>query len=357
LNASHLFLYRYTLPLTEPVTVRGHRITGREGIIIALTFSDEDITAYGEIAPLPGLHTETIDMAEAQLVELLYGKSFTGKDPLTAGIFPSVQTGLEMAVLNARSLISGNPPSIFPETGGSDFLPLNALLFGDAHTVEKKAETMFTLGYRVFKLKVDSGNALSAAESVCALHRRFGSSIELRLDANQSFRLDDAVSFAAHLPEGSVSYIEEPLQDASALGEFHARTSIRSALDETLWQRPGLMDTLPGEALKALILKPNRLGGIETTRRMIRMAEQNGLQPVLSSAFESGISLGMYSWIAASASRNPAACGLDTFRYLCHDLIETPFGSGNSMIDARKAFFDAQKVNPHYLKLLSIWTL
>ncbi|NTU97823.1 MAG: o-succinylbenzoate synthase [Chlorobiaceae bacterium] len=357
MNISHLFLYRYAIPFTEPVTIRGHRITERDGIVLALKCRDGERTAYGEIAPLPGLHRETLDMAEAQLVDLVSSHALSISGALPDRLYPSVQTGIEMALINLEADASGSPPSFFPESAGTELLPLNALLFGDALSVTSKAETLYNLGYRAFKLKVDAGNAATAIECIHTLNSRFGSEIELRLDANQSFTLEQAVAFAGNLPAGSVSYIEEPLQDAACIGEFHARTSICSALDETLWQHPELYGMIPKSAIKALILKPNRLGGIAATREIMLRAASAGHQTVLSSAFESGISLGLYAWLAATSSPEPAACGLDTFRYLNHDLTEAPFGSGNSLVDARKAFNEGQKVNLHTLKLLSIWTL
>ncbi|NTW57252.1 MAG: o-succinylbenzoate synthase [Chlorobiaceae bacterium] len=357
MNASHLFLYRYTIPLTEEVNIRGHRINGREGIVLALQCSDGKGKAFGEIAPLPGLHDECLDMAEAQLIDCISSRTLTAGDELPGALYPSVRTGLEMAMINLAATASGTPPSFFPETESSEQLPLNALLFGNAPAVLKRAETLFSIGYRTFKLKVDAKSAANAIECIRALYGKYENGIELRLDANQTFTLDEAVDFAARIPEGAVSYIEEPLRDAAAIGEFHARSAMLSALDETLWQHPGLAESLPVEALKAMVLKPNRLGGIDAVIRLMRKAEKAGLQTVLSSAFESGISLGMYAWLAASASAKPPACGLDTFRYLKHDLLETPFGTSDSVIDARKAFTEGQKVDLHALNLLSIWTL
>ncbi len=357
MNASYLFLYRYTIPLTEEVNVRGHRINGREGIVLALQSRDGKRRAFGEIAPLPGLHDECLDMAEAQLIDCISSRRLTTGDELPDGLYPSVRTGLEMATINLAATVSGNPPSFFPETESSKRLPLNALLYGNTPDVLNRAETLFNNGYRTFKLKVDAKSAANTVECISALYAKYGNRIELRMDANQTFTLDEAVDFAARIPKGAVSYIEEPLRDAAAIGEFHARSAMLSALDETLWQRPGIADSLPVEALKALVLKPNRLGGIEAVIRLMRKAEKAGLQTVLSSAFESGISLGMYAWLAASASTKPVACGLDTFRYLKHDLVETPFGTSDGVIDARKAFIDGQKVDLHAINLLSIWTL
>jgi O-succinylbenzoate synthase len=116
LNASHVVLYRYTIPFTEPVTVKRQRLVQREGIIIALRSTDGEHIAYGEIAPLPGLHNETLELAEAQLVDLLSKRGMTTPDSLPEELYPSVRTGVEMAMINLDTAISGALPS-FSETG------------------------------------------------------------------------------------------------------------------------------------------------------------------------------------------------------------------------------------------------
>ena len=87
------------------------------------------------------------------------------------------------------------------------------------------------------------------------------------------------------------------------------------------------------------------------------MQKKNNLLAVFSSAFESGISLSFYSWLAASGNSNPAACGLDTYRYLKHDLLETPFGSEQGLLDAYRLYREGMIVNEKELKLTSLWTL
>ncbi len=120
---------------------------------------------------------------------------------------------------------------------------------------------------------------------------------------------------------------------------------IHSALDETLWQKPELLEQIPEDAIAALILKPNRLGGISAALQFARYAERHKLHAVFSSAFESGISLSFYTWLAASTASKPAACGLDTYRYLKHDLLQTPFGAENALLDTRKLYQEGVNVN------------
>ena len=357
MNASHIVLYRYAIPFTEPITVKGRRLVQREGLILALKSPGERHIGYGEIAPLPGLHREVLQSAEAQLVELLAKHDLANPDLLLEGLYPSVRTGLEMAMINLDAAISGTFP-VFADAGPvAHQVPVNALLFGDKALIMQRAEEYFTLGYRTFKLKVTASDTENAIKSIPALHRTFGERIELRLDANQSLSLDEALDFAQHIPQGSVAYIEEPLKEAELIGEFYAKTAIPSALDETLWQKPELLDEIPEASLAALILKPNRLGGISAALHFARYAKEHNLLAVFSSAFESGISLSFYTWLAASTASKPAACGLDTYRYLKRDLIETPFGAENALLDTQKLYKEGLKVNQSSLKRTSLWTL
>ncbi|MCX6178313.1 MAG: o-succinylbenzoate synthase [Chlorobiales bacterium] len=358
MNATHILLYRYAIPFTEPISVIGRRVQQREGIILALKTTEGHHTAYGEVAPLPGLHQETLEAAEEQLVEVISKHEFTDNSILPEDLFPSVRTGLEMAMINLDALTSGDAP-VFSDGAirAAKNVPVNALLFGETKQVIRRAEEYFNLGYRTFKLKVSSGDMDTAIRSIEALNRIYGNTVELRLDANQSFSLDEALSFTEHLPQESIAYIEEPLKQAEYIEEFYAKTAIRSALDETLWQNPELLDQIPPEALSALILKPNRLGGIWATLQLVRYAKKHNLLAVFSSAFESGISLSFYSWLAASTTSKPAACGLDTYRYLKHDLLETPFMAANGLLDAYKLYKAGLTVNLRHLKPTSLWTL
>ncbi len=357
MKASHLVIYRYTIPFTEPITVKGQRLVQREGIILALKSMEGEHTAYGEIAPLPGLHRETLQSAEAQLIDVLSKHDFAAPGILPEELYPSVRTGLEMAMINLEALTSGVPPLLSLLGHVADQVPLNALLFGNTDLIMQRAAKYFSLGYRTFKLKVTASDTANAIRSINALHRTYAGRIALRLDANQSLSLDEALDFAGNIPKGSIAYIEEPLTEAELIGEFYAKTAIPSALDETLWQKPELLFQIPEASLSALILKPNRLGGISAARQLARYARKHNLLAVFSSAFESGISLSFYTWLAASTAIKPAACGLDTYRYLQHDLLETPFMAENALLDARKIYKEGANVKENTLKRTSLWTL
>lgn len=362
MKPSHVILYHYLVPFLEPVRVRGRRLTERQGLVFALLDAAGERVAYGEVAPLPGLHRETLEQAEAQLTEVLSRRIIGGDTAVSCllpeGLFPSVRTGIEMALLNGEALGSGRFPSCSLDARPAGRgVPLNALLSGSTDRVMEMAEERFDDGYRTFKLKVDAATAAVAVESVTALHERFGKDVSLRLDANQSFGFDEALAFARALPDGSVSFVEEPLREPERVGEFHAQSGVRVALDESLWLVPGLVERVPAGAVAALVLKPNCLGGIAASLRLVSLARANGWMAVFSSAFESGISLGFYASLAASTGMEPVACGLDTYRWLSHDLLPEPIGVEDGMLDHAALYLRGRTPDLSSMKRRSVWTI
>lgn len=356
MNATHAHLYRYTLPFREPVTVKGSKLAEREGFVLALEHRDKTCVAYAEIAPLPGLHREGLDDAERQLREILQRPGCLRDKALHDELFPSVRTGLEMAAINFDAGMRNQLPRFFPGVSKAS-VPLNALLFGETETVRRWAEEHIRSGYRTFKLKVSGSDIEASQRAIELLHRLYGTTIELRLDANRSMGLDDAVAFCRNLPKESVAYIEEPLNEPGLIEEFHAKTGILSALDETLWQNRDLAARIPSACLAAYVLKPNCIGGIAKTLELAEKAGRLSLPCVFSSTFESGISLSFYALMAAGSARRPAACGLDTFRFFRRDLLKTPFAAQNALLDVRTLYRKAQEVDPGCLKPISTWIL
>ncbi|MBN1927941.1 MAG: o-succinylbenzoate synthase [Chlorobiaceae bacterium] len=359
----HADICRYEMDFTAPVNVRGVLLAKREGLLLRLKCGPQ--LAFGEIAPLPGLHAESLDEALQALTEFIPELSRLDRNAPDerrrlldkATLPPSVTTGIEMALVNLEAAECGGFP-VFPDAfPPASKIPVNALLAGDPQAVLDRAAKRYAEGFRAFKLKVRKGQLDEAVACIRALHETFGEKAELRLDANQSLDFDEAVGFGKALPHGSISYIEEPLTDAALIPEFHAATGLPSALDESLWQRPELLGEIDPTPLGALVLKPNCIGGIAKSLDLASKAHRMGLQAVFSSAFESSVSLGMYALMAAVSSPTPAASGLDTASFLADDLTETPFAAPDGFADPAAAWRDSLRVRPEMIEIAESWTL
>lgn len=359
----HADICRYGIPFTGPVTVRGVLLDRREGLLLHLR--SEGAHAWGEVAPLSGLHIESLDEAAKALASII--PELAQPDLHTpekrrhlleeVHLPPSVATGIEMALINLEATESGTIPSFPGAFPPALRIPVNALLAGEPEAVLKRAATRYREGFRAFKLKVRAGHLDEAVACIRAFHEAFGDRAELRLDANQSLDLDEAIGFGKALPKGSISYIEEPLKEAALIPEFHAATGLPSALDESLWQRPELLDMIGPDPLGALVLKPNCIGGIGRSLDLAAKAHRMGLKAVFSSAFESSISLGLYALMAAVSSPAPAASGLDTASFLADDLIETPFSAPGGLADPVAAWRDSLLVRSAMIEPSASWIL
>lgn len=351
------------MDFTAPVTVRGVLLARRQGLLLRL--KSEGVTAYGEVAPLIGLHTESLDEALQALATFipelsrLDWNASDGRQRLLdeAALPPSVTTGIEMALINLEATERSSLPSFTDEFPPASKIPVNALLAGDPQAVLNRAAKRYAEGFRAFKLKVRKGELDGAVACIRALHEAFGDKAELRLDANQSLEFDEAVAFGKALPPGCVAYIEEPLTDAALISDFHAATGLPSALDESLWQRPELLDEIGPDPLGALVLKPNCIGGIAKSLDLAAKAHRMGLQAVYSSAFESSVSLGLYALMAAVSSPAPAASGLDTASFLARDLTATPFATPDGFADPAAAWRDSLRVRPDMIETVKSWSL
>ncbi len=343
-------IFRYAIPFVAPLRLTGRELAVREGYI-AMIFSETGNVGIGEIAPLPGLHRELPEEAALQLHTVLAG--LTGRplphifSPLD-GVYclppvlhPSVRTGMEMALLNLFAAESLLPLPDLPGYQGHAGVPLNGLVSGTVGAMEEQAEHLVAEGYRTLKLKVGRMELRQEIAMVRFIRSVAGPEIILRLDANRSWTLDTAVEFGKAVEELNIEYIEEPLADPALLPEFTRSTGIRSALDESLAAGRDIPSTLDPDAIAALVLKPSVVGGIAQTMHLIRLAQQHSILSVLSSAFETGVALGMYACLASLANDTEVACGLDTYKSLEHDILTAPFRADNSVVDVRRAWMQS----------------
>ena len=223
-------------------------------------------------------------------------------------------------------------------------VPVNGLLAGPREQVLADARRLGDGGGRAVKLKVGSRPVVEDVELTRAVRDTIGDGVGLRLDANRSWTLEQAVAFGQELGACDVEYVEEPLREPEHLREFFDATGIPVALDESLLKlRP---DDLEGRCeVGAVVLKPTLLGGITKARQWVAKAAELDIRPVVSSCFESGVGLLALAEFAWMAIRGSVPAGLDTYRWLGVDVVEPriPFRPG--AIEWNKATAQAHRID------------
>jgi len=145
------------------------------------------------------------------------------------------------------------------------------------------------------------------------IYRQTGGKINLRLDANQKFDLEDYAFFSKNLPPKIIEYIEDPVKEIELIGP-ELKTPI--ALDEALSKYKNFDSPL----ITTWVIKPSIIGGLSKAIELIEEGAKRDIKVVISSAFESNLSLRYLALLAHYQNRNTTtACGLDTFRHFSND--------------------------------------
>lgn len=339
-------LYRYRLPLAEPLPVGDRTLTERRGLLLRVT-DENGAEGWGEAAPLPGFSPESLDEATDHAHRLrarLVGLDLPAPDvdavlralPTLDGP-PSVRFAGESAVVELMAAHhGGSVPRVLGGTSGT--VALNALLTAGDADFEAAAEQVRRAGYRAVKLKVGRAAVEADVRRVRRLHAALGSAVALRLDANRKWEWEEAVSFADAVGDVPIEYVEEPLRAPDGLRDLVARTGLSVALDETT--REGAPeDVPPGLPVRAVVLKPTLLGGIAETRRWAAWARRRDAAPVLSASYESGIGLRMLVGLAGALS--DVAVGLSTYTRLAADVLRPRLSLEGAEVDVEQAYASA----------------
>lgn len=279
--------------------------------------SQPDIFGVGECGPLPGLSMDDQNMEEvlgrvATRVSALKLSGPVSIHDLHRLIqtefdfiekYPSVVFALETAILD---LLNGGTRVIFKNRFlEGQPIPINGLIWmGGLDYMLQEIEIKIREGFRCIKLKIGGIDFEKECDILQYIRRKyFREKITLRLDANGSFKPDDALYKIKELSKYDVHSIEQPIKpNSDFLPELCRTSAIPIALDEELI---GILHTREREQLldrvrpQFLVLKPTLHGGLYACADWIKLAGQNGIGWWLTSALESNIGLNAIAQLAA----------------------------------------------------------
>ncbi|MCL5771977.1 MAG: hypothetical protein M1479_06865, partial [Actinobacteria bacterium] len=353
-------IFKYELPLLKPLIIKNRQLSSRRGIIINIQTSS-GLSSFGEIAPLPFFHKESLSQGIIQIKDLakfiidcklytdvsfnsenknklndinfLNKKSsiksinskninpfdfnfslssiynFFANNNLNENIFPSVRFGIEMALLNLIFLRRDFKIILNKEV--KNVLPVCKLCMTMESDIEKNIFQVINEGYKVIKIKVGKESLeqeiykLKKIKRILINDKNNKNKIKIRLDSNGLWTLDEAVYFGNEIGAELIEYIEDPLNDLRLYENFFNKTGIPVAVDEKLneflkFYEMGKNITRNLNYLKAFILKPSLIGGFLKTAELIKIAQENNLMAVLSSSFESSIAISSIALFAFS---------------------------------------------------------
>ena len=293
------------------VTSQGSAQTAR-AVEITLTLDDGD-TFRGESVPVKYVTGETIESvldtcaaAAPSLIGLDAARyrSTTSAVSLHAPNSPSARCGLEMALLAAFAKTSGC--SLHTLLGGAEQFVETDITIPIVPNARELAELAWALGIRIFKIKVGDPDREADIARVKAI-RAAAPQARLRIDANQAFTPEEAVSFVRRLIDDGaiIELLEQPVlkEDFEGLGWVAEHSPVPVYADESCRTPADALRLVTTTAVHGLNLKINK-NGIAGVLAIIPIAKAANRKLMLGCMLETRYS------IACSLA---IACGTGAF--------------------------------------------
>lgn len=230
--------------------------------------------------------------------------------------FPSIQFGVEMAF---QSFKAQDPLVLFPSkfTSGEDNIPINGLVWmGTKDYMKEQISQKIEAGFDCIKLKIGAIDFQAELDLLKYIRSEFSADdIELRVDANGAFAIDDALYKLEQLSEYQLHSIEQPIKQGNweSLAKLCAHTPFPIALDEELLgitEVSDKRDLLEVIKPQYIIFKPSLIGGFKGTKEWIDLAQELKIGWWVTSALESNIGLNAISqWTYLQNSPMPQGLG------------------------------------------------
>lgn len=287
-----------TLHFKQPAGTSRGTYTTRQSWFLEVTSDDyPGRTGIGECAPLPDLSYDAQPDYEKRLrslCDMLEEEGHIDYDRMQP--YPSMLFGMETALLN----LTVGSPALFDTafSRGEQGISINGLVWmGTFDEMTARIEEKLRQGYGCVKLKIGAIDFEQELEMIRSIRRRFSShDVELRVDANGAFTLDDALYKLELLSQYSIHSIEQPIKHHQwgFMAKLCRESPLPIALDEELIGAN--MRSMKEELLNIikpayLVLKPSLHGGMRGVEEWISLAKQRRIRTWITSALESNVGL------------------------------------------------------------------
>ncbi len=305
----------YILRFRQPAGTSRGILTEKPTFFIKV-FDEKDPSKFGigECSVFPGLSPEADGNYGYKLIELLANMALDKETDLSR--HSSIIFGLEQAL---RDYAGGCRHIYFPSgfTEGTGSIEINGLVWmGDFDEMIGRIDDKVSQGFHCIKLKIGAIDWKEEIEMIEYLRRKYSdSSLQIRVDANGAFSMDNALPRLKRLADLGVHSIEQPIPaGAPELMAFLCSVSpLKIALDESLIGVYGrnAKESLLDEVNPAyIILKPSLCGGFAGAEEWIRLAEDRGIGWWVTSALESNVGLNaLAQWTATLNTSIPQGLG------------------------------------------------
>lgn len=304
---------------------------------------DNCYTGIGECAPLPGLSCDNCADYENILSDACQQWQKQRRVPSSELIdYPSILMGFETAERSLLGDLAGIGPyalwhSSFLET--DEGIRINGLVWmGTAEEMQARMDAKLRMGFSCVKLKIGAIDFERELDLIKRLRERYSvERVELRLDANGAFPVEEAFERLRRLAPYDIHSIEQPIRPGQwdAMANLCRTSPIPIALDEELIgvnrinDKICLLDVVQPQYI---ILKPSLHGGFSGCKEWETLADERSIALWYTSALESNVGLNAIAqWTSRYQFNDSVSLRGNESKKTAHDLT-LPQGLGTGQL-------------------------
>ena len=190
-------------------------------------------------------------------------------------------SGVDIALWDILGKVAGLPVHRLLGGMGRTEVPVYAasVNWGSDEFMDRELDSYLEKGFPRIKIKI-ANPVRDACRRIARLRKRAGDDIELCVDANWAYTLEEAVEVGRALSDNGYFWFEEPLrpEDEAGYEELHRRCATPLAAGESNYTLDQAMRLVANRTLSYLQPDVARSGGISETRRMAEFAAAHDVQ-------------------------------------------------------------------------------
>ncbi|MBS1576279.1 MAG: dipeptide epimerase [Bacteroidetes bacterium] len=289
------------IPLKEPFVISLGPIYNAENVVVVI-HTNENITGFGECSPFMSINGESADTG--MIVGQYFAKYLKEKDPL---LIEEHISAMDKIIYGNNSIKSAFDIALYDIASQYSNLPLYKFLGGAKnktiitdYTVsigkpEKMAADALKIkkeGYPAIKIKLGK-NGETDVKRIKAIREVVGNDIPLRIDANQGWDIEEAITTLKALSVFGIQHCEEPIPRWAFmhLPEVKRQSPIPIMSDESCGDDHDAERLIQLKACDYLNIKLGKSGGLFKALRIVKLAEAANIHLQVGAFMESRLAM------------------------------------------------------------------
>lgn len=286
IKSVELFLATFKLKQTFTTSLgsRDHNLN----VFVRLK-TDNGLIGWGECSPNPKINGETADTCMA--IGQLLGKALMNQDPREHDLImeimdkviygnTSIKSAFDIACYDLAARSVEQPLYIY--LGGSIDKQIYTDYTVSVNDVDKMvvdAQRIKALGFPAIKVKLGDGKEDDVLR-IKAIREAIGDAIELRVDANQGWKVKQAIQVLNGLKEFNVQYCEEPINRRNyfKLKKVRKNSATPIMADESLFDHYDARKLIRDEHCDMFNIKLGKSSGLFKAQKIIEEAEKVNME-------------------------------------------------------------------------------